>query len=78
MALVAHLDRARAGRLDVVVDDDVIVQIRSARADARAGRHARALDTDAATLAGGLFPVLRRGIDTTGLRPLREEPRLDW
>ena len=77
-ALIGHLDRIRAGRLDVVAGDDVIVEIRSARADARAGRHAPALNTDAATLAEELFPVLRRGIDTTGLRLVAEEPRLDW
>ncbi len=77
-ALIAQLDRARAGRLDIVLDGDVIVEIRSARADARAARHSSALDTDTATLAEDLFPVLRRGIDTTGLRLLDEEPRLDW
>ena len=77
-ALIAHLDRARAGRLDVVADDEVVVEIRSARADARARRHSPALNTDAAALAEDLFPVLRRGIDTTGLRLLDEEPRLDW
>ncbi|WP_299574933.1 glycosyltransferase [uncultured Williamsia sp.] len=77
-ALVAELDTARAGRLDVVADDEVIVEIRSTRADSRTHRHARALGVDAATLAEDLFPVLRRDADDHGVAPLVEEPRLDW
>ncbi|MCP2160952.1 glycosyltransferase family 2 protein [Williamsia serinedens] len=75
---VAELDDHRAGRLDVVAGDDVIVEIRSVRADARAQRHAAALACDAATLAEELFPVLRRDVATTALELLDEEPRLDW
>jgi hypothetical protein len=76
--LVADLDDHRAGRLDVMAGDDVIAEIRSVRADARAQRHAPALACDAATLAGDLFPVLRRDVATTTLRLLDDEPRLDW
>jgi GT2 family glycosyltransferase len=76
--LVAALDEDRAGRLDVVANGNVIVEIRSARADARAHRHAGDIGRDAATLAEELFPVLRRDVTTTKLRLLDDEPRLDW
>jgi GT2 family glycosyltransferase len=77
-ALIGDLDDHRAGRLDVVDAGEVIIEIRSAHADARARRHATALGCDAATLAGDLFPVLYRDISTTGVHRLTEEPRLDW
>ncbi|MCP2192870.1 N-terminal domain of galactosyltransferase [Williamsia deligens] len=77
-AIVNVLDDHRAGRLDVEHDGQTVIEIRSARADARAQRWAGLLHADAATLAEELFPVLRRDAETVGLTPSTEEPRLDW
>ena len=77
-ALVADLDAESAGRIDVVHHGEVIVEIRSARADARARRHADALGVDAVTLAAELFPVLCRDAEAVHIVPSTEEPRLDW